>query len=83
MTDAKIKKFCWIKLSPNNWEIRGKNNYDVECDTTNQLEVDVAWDQLIVHNQKDTSNKMAPIIFFIFSIKCNGMKYLQKTKKLL
>ncbi|XP_014229440.1 DNA polymerase delta catalytic subunit isoform X1 [Trichogramma pretiosum] len=74
MADTHMLGCSWIELVPGKWKLRGKNGHNLPTVTRCQMEVDVAWDQLIAHAPEGEWSKVAPFRILSFDIECAGRK---------
>ena len=69
MVDAAVLGCNWIELPPGKYALRNRAPI-----TSCQIEVDVAWDQLISHPAEGEWAKVAPFRVLSFDIECAGRK---------
>ena len=69
MVDAAVLGCNWIELPPGKYTLRNRAPI-----TSCQIEVDVAWDQLISHPAEGEWAKVAPFRVLSFDIECAGRK---------
>jgi len=70
MADSKVVGCNWIELPPGVWKQRAPKEYKSRA----QVEVDVAWDQLISHAPEGEWSTVAPLRILSFDIECAGRK---------
>ena len=70
MADSQIVGCNWIELPVGKYKIREKGLKKSRC----QLEVDVAWDELVSHPAEGEWQNIAPLRVLSFDIECAGRK---------
>ena len=73
MTDAEIVGCNWIELPPNKYRVRnrdGRPGFETRC----QMELDIAWEDLISYPAEGEWQKIAPFRILSFDIECAGRK---------
>lgn len=70
MVDTKMSGGSWIELPPEKYAIKP----NASKMTRSQLEVEIAWSDIIVHESQGQWNKMAPLRVLSFDIECAGRK---------
>lgn len=78
MVDTHLVGCCWVELPSGSWSIRSK-----DLQTRCQLEVDVAWNKLIVHEPDGEWGRVAPFRILSFDIECAGRKVLDQQGRVI
>nr|BAO20830.1 DNA polymerase delta catalytic subunit [Branchinella kugenumaensis] len=73
MVDSHIVGCNWIELPPGKYRLRSEGQIPA-VQSRCQLEVDVAWDDLISHSTEGEWAKVAPFRIMSFDIECAGRK---------
>ncbi|EDO49294.1 predicted protein [Nematostella vectensis] len=80
MVDSDIVGCNWIELPAGKYRVRTPNGIasryrsSAKPESRCQLEVDVAWDELISHEPEGDWSKIAPVRILSFDIECAGRK---------
>lgn len=76
MADNKVVGCNWIELPAGSWKLRDPSSVKGEQGVTSrcQLEVDIAWNQLVSHQPEGEWLKVAPVRILSFDIECAGRK---------
>lgn len=70
MVDLDMRGGAWVEVPANTYAIRDTRAKQTHC----QLEVDLAWTDLVVHQPEGEWLKIAPIRILSFDIECAGRK---------
>ncbi|XP_075742862.1 DNA polymerase delta 1, catalytic subunit [Rhipicephalus microplus] len=70
MVDAHVVGCCWIELPRGKYHVRDERTRVSRA----QIEVDVAWDEMVAHAPEGTWARVAPLRILSFDIECAGRK---------
>lgn len=74
MVDTHVVGCCWIELPRSKYTVRDAKS-GPHCRVSRaQLEVDVAWDEMVAHAPEGSWARVAPLRILSFDIECAGRK---------
>lgn len=74
MVDAGVVGCCWVELPKGKYKVRTGDSKTSSRISRVQLEVDIAWDDMVAHAPEGNWSRVAPLRILSFDIECAGRK---------